>query len=313
MTLKEVKPPKKTNRRLIIAVTALAVLSILITSLFVDRVSLLTTLVKNGPTPLKVFAIARLSVAGDTRAYDVIVDALADTNIKVRTAAARALGRLKDKRAVKPLSDALKGADPAFAEAAAWALGEIGDEGGMKSLINLLRTTREPEVIKAALPSLVKIAARYYSRYASFGHGTGIYIFHELFHGTGSQREEDVSAIYIEALAPELKSEDAKVRGVAAMFLSYFSTPDIAEPLLGVVKDTNPQVRKYALYGLGNIGDSRALDPLLAALDDTDYEMRTIAIKFLAKFKDPRIPDAVLGHLKDSDPGSGAWRRPTSA
>jgi HEAT repeat protein len=46
------------------------------------------------------------------------------------------------------------------------------------------------------------------------------------------------------------------------------------EPLMGALKDDNPQVREHAAWALGLKGDHRALEALNAALKDENREVR---------------------------------------
>ena len=66
-------------------------------------------------------AVARIG----TIAVEPLIEALKDSNWKVREAAAWALGEIKNTRAVEPLIQALKDSDKGVREAAAWALRTI--------------------------------------------------------------------------------------------------------------------------------------------------------------------------------------------
>jgi len=90
---------------------------------------------------------------GKRRAFDSLINALQDNDMKVRSAAAKALGIIGDERAVNPLIEALRNHNPEFCPAAAEALGRIGDRRAVGPLADALKYKNKRMPI-AALESL---------------------------------------------------------------------------------------------------------------------------------------------------------------
>jgi len=120
-------------------------------------------------------AAKMLGEIGDDRATPVLIDALADEAVQVRSEAATALGMIGDKKAVQPLLEALKKMDdPSLWEErrSPWlipidvkrdivlALGDIGDTSAFGAVLGFLKAEKrfgEPRRLIAALYSLGKL------------------------------------------------------------------------------------------------------------------------------------------------------------
>jgi HEAT repeat protein len=59
--------------------------------------------------------------------------------------------------------------------------------------------------------------------------------------------------------------------------LGKLKDPWAVEPLLTLLVDSDPDVRKHAACALGAIGDPRAIGPLIAALGDESSDVREAA------------------------------------
>jgi len=70
--------------------------------------------------------------------------------------------------------------------------------------------------------------------------------------------------------------------------------------LIESLKDPDEDIRRDAVWMLGNIGDERAIHPLTEALKDKDEEVRFHAARNLGKFEEPAVP-YLLGALEDPD------------
>jgi hypothetical protein len=60
---------------------------------------------------------------------------------------------------------------------------------------------------------------------------------------------------------------------------------EAVEPLLALLGNSDPKIRKSAIDDLGRIKDSRSVEPLTAALSDSDPEVRKAAQSALSKIK----------------------------
>jgi HEAT repeat protein len=86
-----------------------------------------------GDPALQVTTLRALGAIGSEDATRAVADRLVAENADVRSAAARALGRIGDTRAIEPLEDVLESDDEDSVRAsAAWALNQIGTERARK-------------------------------------------------------------------------------------------------------------------------------------------------------------------------------------
>ena len=73
------------------------------------------------------------------------------------------------------------------------------------------------------------------------------------------------------------------------------------EPLIGLLRDNDPEVRWSAAQALGKIGDVRAVEPLIRLLGDSDTNVRSSAAPALGLLGDVRAVEPLIGLLGDSD------------
>src|SRR5262245_48624941 len=85
--------------------------------------------------------------------------------------------------------------------------------------------------------------------------------------------EEDRTA---KAIA-DLKSPKADTRRWAAVTLGNAGAKQAVQPLIGVLKDSDVQVRRSAAQSLGKIGPDakEAIQPLIGALNDGDKQVKS--------------------------------------
>ncbi len=96
-------------------------------------------------------------------------------------------------------------------------------------------------------------------------------------------------------------AEQGEVRAAAARAVGGLRDSRAVPALLGLLSDNDPKVRQWVASALGRIGDSRAVDPLIGALSDSDPAVRGWAALALARFRDRRIIDPLLKAAKDSE------------
>ena len=101
-----------------------------------------------------------------------------------------------------------------------------------------------------------------------------------------------------------LKDEYKYVRIAAAESLSYVNQPEVIEPLLEALHDSDSVVRMYAIYGLGRtLHEPRAIEPLCTALYDVDEYVRGIAARNLGYLGGARAVEALWEAVWDESRG----------
>lgn len=203
--------------------------------------------------------IDALGEKGDPVAVEYLTNILKDTSWearKYREAAARALGNIKDARAVESLLTALKSKFYEVRKEAAEALGKIGDEQALLPLIDALNDDNPTfrEIVVESLCSAAKpgktepLVDTLKDRDAFVRQGAA-----QVLSRIGWKAPGDSElAVYLIA-----KQEWDKLPGIGEY---------AAEPLIAVLEDENPEVRKNAVITLGRIGNPEAVEPLIDAL-----------------------------------------------
>jgi HEAT repeat protein len=232
----------------------------------VRNTSLLDALVRalqQGNVRMRQAAADALGWMADRRSVEVLVAALGDEDWKVCANAVVALGRLNDRRAVTPLVALIAGSNPAMRLVAAGILGRLGDRRATAPLVGLLDDA----------DILVRAAGA--EALASLG---------------------DPRAANPLARALEREWED---RSRMAMMTALVKLKDsrALEPLLQVLerKRGTLEQRPKAVELLGELGDPHAIWPLAAALVDKEPQVRrgaVVALERLDVTQAPAVPEA---------------------
>jgi HEAT repeat protein len=227
--------------------------------------SLLDALVRalqQGNVRMRQAAADALGWMADRRSVEVLVAALGDEDWKVCANAVVALGRLNDRRAVTPLVALIAGSNPAMRLVAAGILGRLGDRRATAPLVGLLDDA----------DILVRAAGA------------------EALGSLGDPRAANPLA-----RALEREWED---RSRMAMMVSLVQLKDsrALEPLLQVLdrKRGTLEQRPKAAELLGQLGDPRAIWPLAAALVDSEPQVRRAAAAALEQLdlsQAPLVPE----------------------
>ena len=187
-----------------------------------------------------------------TKALPALVKALHHKDCKVRTHAAKALGKLGDRKALPGLLESLNEQHVWVRIAIIEALGKIGDGGALLPLLDRLQDKDDylRNKVKAAL--------------------------HKLHLDTRA----------LPHLLHALKHKNIHVRYYAAEALAKLEADKVLPPLLAALEDTASYVRETAVYALGRLKNRKALPHLLYALHDVHDSVKIIATEALGKLKD---------------------------
>ena len=100
-------------------------------------------------------------------------------------------------------------------------------------------------------------------------------------------------ADYRIALTDALGDPDPLVRAGAIDGLSSGQYPRAVDDIVPKLRDQNVYVRTSAAFALSRLGDGRALDPLLRALGDPEWNVRGAAVFALGSLRDRRAIPAI--------------------
>ena len=123
-------------------------------------------------------------------------------------------------------------------------------------------------------------------------------------------RLQDVDVIPALAKLANRQSQPGFVGvGMAADIFSQYRNPDATRALVGVLGDTNPNVRSQAAESLRESADPVAVPFLLEHLDDPDHDARYYIVTALYTATDtPEYPGTVLFH-DDEDKYVTFWKK----
>jgi len=197
------------------------------------------------------YAIEMLGRAGDSRAFDVLVDALLTGHPGIRQEAAKALAKVGDPRAIAPLIASFRHEFDDTEAITAWqdaakALSDFGTAALPALAIAIL--DRDEHVRSLATCALGGI--------------------------------KDPRAV--ELLIGALSDSDGQVRADAADALGEIGDNHAVDGLLLLLRDGDSYVRLCAVRALGYIKDRRAVDPLTRLLQDADASVRSQTIHALS-------------------------------
>lgn len=206
-------------------------------------------------------AIDALGRIRDHRATESLLVRLQDADVGGRRAVVVALGRIRDPRAVDTLIGLLPQADLAMRRAVAEALGRIEDARAIDPLVALLESEK-------FLPEVAQALGR-----------------------IGSPQ------IVVGPLIAALHRASPPDRVIISDVLVKFRSQAV-EPLIGLLHDEVPNMRKIAAKALGQIGDRTAVEPLLVTLKDEQKDIAATAADALGKIGDPQAVEGLVTVLK---------------
>ncbi|MGB0591338.1 MAG: HEAT repeat domain-containing protein [Myxococcota bacterium] len=193
--------------------------------------------------------LSEVTVAASQGSIAALLD---DREIRVRAAAAYALGAHRDKAVTPWLLKALKDKDLNVRFAAVVGLGRVRDPAAIPDLIGALRDKDEDVRGYAAL-------------------------------ALGDIRDRVATPKLIERLREDLKPQ---VRGFAAMALSKLKDPKSLAPLMAQAREEkDAKALAAALHALGELGDPKALPVIEPHLTHPSVEVQEYAKDALKRLK----------------------------
>ena len=279
--------------------------------------------------------VSVLAQIDDQQARDLLVEIMQimqDENDHTSIKAAFELARLKDSRVLEPMIARLEEQD---AGGAASALGELGDSRAAGPLVALLKRTATDinwDSLHRADEALVKL-----------GEGAVEALLSVIKHDGVGERAADIlgkisdpraieplaavalthmkrehrlysaqalgkwGELGITPLVAALDHEDSEVRSRGAIALGWAGVRDrhATEHLVLALKDKSEDVRKNAVFALGElglhgrIGDVDVESALITALEDNSWIVRVAAAHALGKLKSPQAVGPLAHALFD--------------
>jgi len=299
-----------------------------------DSVDPLINALKGDISGEVVLALANI---GDERAINPIIDILKDRkrDKDLRVKAAFALGKLKaglqtildvasckdeesqlrhiairsltsfDERAVLDgITPILKDGDKVFKIGVSRLLRDFKDEEVDDLLLSIL-TDEDQEVQKEVAMAL-----------AWRGKEIGLVVLSPLIKAGEGDVSEICDAIKnikdkraIELLMDGLKGEDPLLRCACVKAIGGIGDKDLAPPLIGLLADSNSEVRREALIALGRLGYKGAIRPLVTALFDHErfFNLRQEVVTSLKGIDQEETIALLLQCLKDKDDKANHW------
>lgn len=229
---------------------------------------MLTTAVQDPKHPdLRIQALAALSTLGSNpHSTDLIIAALSDTDLDVRTAAVLASGQAGNRNLTTNLRNMLDDKEPQVAFAAATTLWKMNDRSGEDILIAVVNGDRKDTAgLKDSTMHKVGKDLHHPATLARFGalqgaallmgpFGIGISAF-EYMHKSGGdpgrvlaieQISQEKTAPVRSQLIAALGDKDPAVRAAAAKALGTYQEKDVSAALLPLFDDPKPPVNLTA-------------------------------------------------------------------
>jgi HEAT repeat protein len=111
---------------------------------------------------------------------------------------------------------------------------------------------------------------------------------------------EELEKLNLEGLIKSLlDSTDPNIRQYAAYLLGQAKNPRAIEPLIRALADFDKSVREQAMLALSSLGKS-AIEPLSEAMKEPKWETRYRAAEALGKIADEKAVQPLIQGLKDN-------------
>jgi len=262
-----------------------------------------------------------LSMNGDPRALEPLLQGLTSKSSNARNSAATALGMGKYREGVAPLIELLNDSVLDVRASAAESLGEIGDvraaapltaalirdlddstvsPGGISSAMVLRRQGREQfdDAVRRLRQKEITALGKLHDPSATLAVARALndpMLTRDASEALGAIGDPRAVTPLLAVLRTEkwaqYDSDVPKALGKLG--------PGAVGPLTAALKDPNATIRSAAAVGLGAIGNPRSREPLLLLLHDPDVDVRRNAVYGLGMMKDPRVVKPLILLLGD--------------
>jgi HEAT repeat protein len=217
-------------------------------------------------------------------ALKALIQALGDSNYKIREGAVIALSGIRYPEVIEPLINSLQDEFSSVRWRAAYELGRTGNTKVIQPLIRAF-CDQDCEVRYAASLSLLKFGKKAEAQLLKVLQDTDSEIRYCALCAL-----EDIENIgVIEPFILELNDEYSGIRGKAALILGNSGDVRAVKPLIKALKDQSIIVRRYAAEALGKLEDHSSVEPLLNAFQDNKDDLREVIAISIAKLRDPKI------------------------
>lgn len=242
-------------------------------------------------------AIKKLMRYQRQQAVEPLLSMLKDAQWTVRAAAVQALGVLKDRRAVTPLVGLLTDKSASVRVQAIRTLGDLGERGVASSLNNFLVDPR-PTIRQAAARSLGKLRdATSLPLLLAYLQQAEEDEYYYLIYALG---DFDTPAVIEPLLA--LCETDERLQYLVAEGLSRLgasSTPALVQ--IATDMERPPISRKCVVLSFAKSPRLGVMQSLLLLLKDSDAQMREFAVQALGTLRDPGVVEPLIRVLSDKN------------
>lgn len=261
----------------------------------------LVTLLENEEADIRLrcAAAAALGQSGDVAAVAPLVNALKDKKAPIRVWAAVALNGQSAPDAITALTKALKDDDDRVRVRAADALAAVQDN---KVIGPLVEAVSDPnvEVRTWAVIGLGNFSdKKAFDALATALRDGEVEVRVAAADALGRTGSPDATSHLVDRLNDF--GEETEVRVAAARAIGGLRDSRAVPILLGLISDNDAKIRQWVVSTLGRIGDARAVEPLIGAMEDQDPAVRGWAALALSQFRDSRIIPPLMKAVKDSE------------
>lgn len=122
---------------------------------------------------------------------------------------------------------------------------------------------------------------------------------------------DEILSLCFDLIPEDLKSkliklfslcQDSNKNEVINLLIDISIITKVPSLCIDLLKHTVPDVRRYAVYALGEMKSPEAVKPLIELLKDTDPGVRRYAVYALGEMKSPEAVKPLIELLKDADP-----------
>lgn len=231
-------------------------------------------------------AISVLAELDQDRAYPLLIEILKDSksDIFLRQAAAKALGKIGEPKGVRHLIMATQSNDSALARVAYESIMAMGSRA-LNPLVDIV-ADKTTQLMKPVLQMLEELIERDCTsillKAVMTERGARSTVILDLLLWQKEKTITDLLAL--------LKDKDEQLRASAVSVLGKICDAEVVKDIIATLEDEyeSENVRQSAANALGDLRDLRALEPLLVALRDKSERVCCSAASALGKLKDER-------------------------